>query len=352
MLGIQERVLTILDYKMVRRVRTAAGARKYGQPIGSVIELDGPDVPLSRKPRTRTSTVRTSTRSVGAAKKPTSRVRSSGSNVFPGMKKASAQDRVRFKTVVGKPIPPAWTDVHIAENLKKAKLLARGKDVKGRSQFIYSAAHSAGQAEKKFARIKQLAKHLPKMDKAIQRDAMTNDDAAALMLIRKLGMRPGSDRDTGADKQAHGATNLLAKHIKVSGSTTKFDFTGKKGVHIQLETDDPLIAKVIKKRLATKKGSQRVFDTTEERTRAYMKSTGIPEGFLLKDLRTVRANVIALEEIEQYEGVPSTKTEFRRLRKEVAVVVSDQLGNTPALALSAYINPSVFAKWLQDESWA
>lgn len=272
---------------------------------------------------------------------------------FPGMVEAGPADRDAFRVAVGKAIPPAWTDVWIADDLDTAKLLARGKDVKGRVQAIYSAQHTAGQAEVKFTRIRELAKYLDKLDHAVERDAVVDDDAAALLLIRRLGMRPGSTRDTGADKQAHGATTLLARHVTVDGDQVEFDFTGKKGVHIRLSVTDPLIAEAVRARLATRSGEQPLFDTTEARVRAYMRSTGVPGEFLLKDLRTVRANVVALQEIKaRGDAAPTSKAEFRRWRRQVAEKVAAQLGNTPTLALSAYINPVVFTPWLRSEDWA
>jgi DNA topoisomerase-1 len=272
----------------------------------------------------------------------------------PGMKPASDADLKRFKEVTGKALPPAWTDVHIADDLHNSKLLAQGKDQKGRLQSVYSAAHTEAQAAKKFARITELMKHLDKLDSAVERDAIDNDHAAALMLIRRLGMRPGSDRNTGAEKAAHGATNLRAKHVKIDGDRVSFDFTGKKGVHIQLETEDPEIAAMLRPRLARRSGDQRLLDTNETKTREYMKTTGAPPQFLLKDLRTVRANVVALREINRLtrsQGAPASKAEFRRQRKRVAEVVSAQLGNTPALALASYINPTVFGPWVKQEDW-
>lgn len=272
---------------------------------------------------------------------------------FKGMSPAGPAERDRFRAVVGRAIPPAWTDVFIADDLENASLLARGKDRKGRPQSIYSAAHTQGQAERKFTRIRELAKHLTKLDHAIERDAMVDDNAAALLLIRRLGMRPGSNRDTGADKQAHGATNLLARHVTVDGERVRFDFTGKKGVRIQLETTDPLIAAVMRDRLGRRGPDDPLFATSEARTREYMRSTGVPGEFLLKDLRTVRANTVALREVKaRGEAVPKSKAEFQRWRKQVAERVAAQLGNTPALALSSYINPTVFTPWLISEDWA
>lgn len=267
--------------------------------------------------------------------------------LYQGMHPASAEEKTAFRERFAKAIPPAWSDVHIADDLDTAKLLVKGKDAKGRTQSVYSAAHTEGQAAAKFERIKQLVPHLDKLDHALERDAGHDDSAAALLLIRRLGMRPGSEKATGAEKHAHGATNLRAGHATVDGTTTTLDFTGKKGVHIRLTTDDPLIASVIGERLKSRHGDDRLFDTDEAKTRAYMRSTGVPAGFLLKDLRTLRANVVALREIKaRGDAKPKTKAEFLRWRRQVASVVSAQLGNTPTLALSSYINPSVFSDWL------
>lgn len=274
--------------------------------------------------------------------------------VVHGMHAASDEEKAAFRRRTGKAIPPGWTHVQIADDLDNAKLLVKGRDSKGRAQSIYSAAHTQNQAAAKFERIKQLSTHLDKLDHALERDAEHDDSAAALLLIRRLGMRPGSDKDTGAATQAHGATNLRARHVSVDADgVTRLDFVGKKGVRIRLSTADPLIARVIRARLARKSGDERLFDTDEAKTRAYMRSTGVPKGFLLKDLRTLRANVIALREVKAKGGdAPASRSEFQRWRRQVATTVSAHLGNTPTLALSSYINPTVFAPWLKSEAWA
>lgn len=269
----------------------------------------------------------------------------------PGMKIATLEDKAAFKNKIGRPIPPAWTDVQIAHDLDKSSLLCVGKDAKGRQQSIYSKAHTAGQAEVKFKRVKELTKHIEKLDFAIERDSGSNDDAAALALIRRLGMRPGSNSETGAAVQAHGATNLKAKHIRINKDSVTLDFVGKKGVHIKLNTKDPLVMEILKSRKEGRSGNDQLFSTNEGRVRQYMQETGIPQGFMLKDLRTLHANVVALREVSRIRRKPKNKTEFRKMRKDVAIKVSNELGNDPSMALSSYINPTVFNQWVQDESW-
>lgn len=267
------------------------------------------------------------------------------------MHPATLNEIADFRTRFGRAIPPGWSDVHIADDLDTASLLVTGRDVKGRRQAIYSAEHTAGQAVEKFARVQALNGHLDKLDHALERDAGVSDDAAASLLIRRLGMRPGSARDTAAEKRAYGATTLLARHVTVDDGTARFDFTGKDGVHIQLETADPLIVKVLAGRLVSRSGDDRLFDTSQARTRDYMHSTGVPQEFLLKDLRTLLANVLALREIQARDGTPGSKREFQSWRRQVATAVSRALGNTPTLALSSYINPTVFGAWAEDPAW-
>lgn len=269
------------------------------------------------------------------------------------MSPATPERKAEYKELTGRSIPPAWTDVKIADDLDTAALQVQGRDSKGRLQSWYSAAHTKAQAEKKFTRIKELEPHIGKLDAALDRDRLTNDDAGALTLIRQLGMRPGSNSNTKANVQAHGATNLKAGHVKFNddGSTT-LDFTGKDGVHIVLNTKDRKVREVLESRKIGKGDDEQLFKTNEERVRNYMRNEGgVPQGFMLKDLRTRKANVVALDEMSKITTEPKNKQEFLRMRKEVATRVAAQLGNDASMALNSYINPAVFSKWVKDESW-
>lgn len=271
------------------------------------------------------------------------------------MSAATPERKAEFKEKIGRSIPPAWTDVKIADDLDNSALLVQGRDGKGRLQSWYSAAHTRAQAEKKFTRIKELSRHTDKLDAALDRDGLVNDEAGALTLIRRLGMRPGSNSNTGAKVQAHGATNIKAKHVKLNddGSAT-LDFTGKDGVHIILNTKDKKVIDVLQSRKIGKNDDDQLFNTNEDKVRNYFRDQGgVPKEFLLKDLRTMKANTTALKVIKDTpeSDLPKTKQEFQKKRKEVATVVSGQLGNDPTMALNSYINPTVFTPWVKDESW-
>ncbi|MFZ4431589.1 MAG: hypothetical protein ACOYOQ_00180 [Microthrixaceae bacterium] len=267
---------------------------------------------------------------------------------YPGMAPATDADRERLR------IPPAWTDVHVATD-PEAPMQARGRDDKGRAQSIYSAEHTEQQAAAKYERVARLVETVDQLDTAIAADMDTNDTAAALKLIRFFGMRPGSTADTGAAKKAYGATTLEVRHVRQYPDTgrTTFSFTGKKGVPITVSTRDPDIYRMIEARVQGKDRRDTLFDTSASQVRDYMNAAMGTTDFNPKDLRTMRANAIAIQMVGSMRR-PTTWKKYREARNKVADAVSKELGNTRAVALSGYINPTVFAEWeaALDTEWA
>lgn len=259
-----------------------------------------------------------------------------------GMHVPTAAEREALK------IPPAWVDVVVADD-PAARVVARGRDGKGRGQARYSTAHSDAQAEAKFARIKAFAPLVPELDRALAGDSLDDDTAAAVLVMRRLGIRVGSTADTQAKQQAYGATTLQARHVTVTGGVTRFDFVGKKGVRIQLESHDPAVARAVGPRLAGKQPGDRLFDTTDGKTGGYVKAHTGP-AFKNHDLRTYLANAIAAREVAADPSLPGSAREAAARRNAVGDVVSAQLGNNRSEALKSYIDPAVFAPWHADDS--
>jgi DNA topoisomerase-1 len=260
-----------------------------------------------------------------------------------GMRPASDEERRQLK------VPPAWTSVHVASD-PNAGLRVWALDAKGRGQYRYSDEHWAKQNEKKFARMKALHEKLPALDSALQRDVPTNDTAAAVLLMRTMGVRNGSETDTGAEKFAYGATNLRVRHVLVDGDDVTLDFDGKDGVHLTLPVRDEKVKAILRDRARGKGPDDRIFNTNEVKTNAYLKRiTG--GDFKVKDLRTYVANSIALQVMATMPK-PTTLAQFKKERLEVAKEVAAILGNTPAIALKSYISPAVFASWTVDVEWS
>lgn len=254
------------------------------------------------------------------------------------------EDEARMKALR---VPPAWKNVLFSKDAK-SDLQVIGTDSKGRTQYIYSAAHTAKAAAEKFARLKDFHKAVPKIRKKALNDMQDEslsqeerDTAAVIYLIDKTAFRIGSDSDTLAAKRAYGASTLLGRHVKVEGDKVVFRFVGKKGVEINKTIRDASLASYINGKRV--KRDDKLFATSDARTRDYLKSiTGEP--FLVKDFRTWHGTAMALKTIKSMK-VPTTQKDFLKARREVCKKVSDHLGNTPAVALASYIDPTVWAPW-------
>lgn len=240
-------------------------------------------------------------------------------------------------------IPPNWTDVWVTTD-KRNPLQATGVDTKGRKQYLYSSKHVEKAAAAKFKRLKDFHKALPILMKRIKTDMDNNiEEAQVLFLISQTGLRVGSEKETLAEKKAYGATTLLSEHISIDGDNIAFDFTGKKGIHIQLEINNPELSSMLKQKIKQSENGQ-LFGISDNDARKYLNKIVGSKKFTPKDFRTWLGTSLALEKMEGMER-PGTKRGFQRARKAVGEFVSSKLGNTPAMALSAYIDKVVFAPW-------
>jgi DNA topoisomerase-1 len=257
-----------------------------------------------------------------------------------GMRKATVAERKQLG------VPPAWTDVEIADSPKGVNgLLFRGIDAKGRVQSKYTEEHSAKRSKLKFKRILELETHLGKLDATLEKGVKSGDEhAVCLSIIRQGGCRPGSDNETLGTVKAFGATTLEARHVKVAGDVVKLDFVGKSGKQNQIEIKDKNLASAMRTLLKGKGKSDKVFASVDAPSLLEYQRTILPKKFLLKDLRTSLGTKTALLAIKKM-AVPKTKTAYKKAKSEIGKIVSEKLGNTPAIALQSYINPMVFGVW-------
>lgn len=242
-------------------------------------------------------------------------------------------------------LPPAWKDIKYSPD-PTANLLATGKDAKGRMQYVYNAKYVAEKTGEKFNRVSALNSKFEKVQKQNSGNMKKGvEEAFCLDLVMKTGIRPGSDKDTKAKKKAYGATTLEARHVVVDkrGHAT-LQFTGKKGVEQKISIDDAALAKELKRRKqAAPSATARLYDTSESSLSTYTKSLD-GGGFHTKDMRTLLGTITAASAVASLKA-PKNESEFKKAVKQVAVIVSGKLGNTPTIALQSYINPAVFEIW-------
>jgi DNA topoisomerase I len=247
-------------------------------------------------------------------------------------------------------VPPAWKDVHYNAD-PAAPLQVIGLDAKGRTVRIYSEKFATSQSAVKFRRIEELDRKFGTIWEQNERGRTTpetRDSADCVRLIMQMGVRPGSDDDTGAKVKAYGATTLKGEHVIADGDATRLRFVGKKGVAIDLPVEDVETAKMLRDRAAASGPDGRLFPKTDDKKLLDYVHTFDGGGFKTKDFRTLLATKTARDAVAADPMPPKDDKEYRKKVMAVAALVSKRLGNTPVVALQSYISPTVFAEWRRE----
>lgn len=241
-------------------------------------------------------------------------------------------------------IPPKYTDAMVATD-PKAELRATAITPAGKTASYYSEAYTARQEAAKWARVMSLQRAMPAIAEKIDRDSSNpkREDYHAAMTLRLIaltGLRNGGEGK--GLKESFGASSLRLEHVTVSGNTVRLSFPGKSGVAQDITVTDKVLADYVRSRQSM--GAKEVFPHDSADTLAYMKKISGGK-FKVHDLRTWNGTVMAdrlVSEAIKAGLTPTTKKQFKALRKQVATEVAKTLGNTPAMALSTYIHPVVF----------
>lgn len=258
-------------------------------------------------------------------------------------------------------IPPAWTDVRISPGFR-SDLQATGFDAAGRKQYLYHPEYAARQAERKFARLGAFASSLPRMRKLTSAHLGEGVDpeerrvmATLVRLINEAYFRVGTE-EYAKKHRTYGITTLRKSHVRLRAGAVTFTYTGKKGVRqSHVVTDEQLYG--ILEALMRLRGS-RVFQYFDENgelraangheLNAYIRRVMAP-GISAKDFRTWAGTLLAAETLADAGPAPNE----RRAKKNVTEAVkrvAEKLGNTPAVARSAYISPIVFERYMEGKT--
>jgi len=260
-------------------------------------------------------------------------------------------DRATLARIRKLAIPPAWTKVWIARD-PRGHLQATGRDARGRKQYRYHAAWTAGRTAAKYEHLVEFARVLPAIRQQVARDL----SAAPLSRERVLGtvvrllerthIRVGNDEYARLNG-SYGLTTLKNRHVRVRGGRIEFRFKGKSGVHHTIALDDPRLANEVRR--CQELPGQTLFeyrDASHRRRKVgsadvnrYLASIAGPD-VTAKDFRTWWATVSTFVLLRRAGPRPTA-----RARKHVVLSaidqVAEQLGNTRAVCRQGYIHPQV-----------
>jgi DNA topoisomerase-1 len=256
-------------------------------------------------------------------------------------------------------IPPAWEDVWICP-YPGGHIQATGVDERGRKQYLYHPKWRESRDREKFDDMVAFARALPALREHVDRDLRRDDLslehvlAAATRLLDRGFFRIGSE-DYAVTNETYGLATMRKSHVRLRDDRIVFDYPAKHGKRRVQSVIDPEVAEVIgalKRRrgggpelLAWRRGRQWV-DVRSPDINAYLKRVTDLDASA-KDFRTWGATVLAAVGLAVAAPNVRTATASKRAMSWAVKEVARYLGNTPAVARSAYIDPRVFDRFAE-----
>ena len=267
-------------------------------------------------------------------------------------------DAVALQRINDLVIPPAWKNVWICPH-PNGHIQAVGTDAAGRRQYLYHQKWQEERGEEKFDRVLEMSSALPGWRRRIAADlagrGLERDRVLALALhLLDLGyFRSGGDQ-YAEENNSFGIATLLCEHASLHREAVEFDYPAKSGVRRTLVIDDPEVVRAVRALLRRRKRADRLLvcrnssgwtDLHADALNARFKET-VGEDYTVKDLRTWHGTVLAAEAFADADPPVNTKV-VKRVEAAVMREVADALGNTAAVARSAYVDPRVVEGYQQ-----
>jgi DNA topoisomerase I len=262
----------------------------------------------------------------------------------------------RIKALV---IPPAWEDVWISPD-PRGHIQAIGRDAAGRKQYLYHEVWRTRRDSEKFDHALEVAERLPQLRERLCGDlsgrGLTRDRVlAAMVRLLDLGMlRVGGDESAQRDEDpSFGLSTLRPEHVRGKGGCVLLEFTGKSGIPHAVTVGDGEVCQVLRDLRRRRRGQDRLFayyqghrwhEVHADDVNDYLRDAGMTA----KDFRTWHGTAKAAVALAE-TGPQPTKTARKKAVAAAMRDVADVLGNTPAVARSAYVDPRVVEKYEQGE---
>jgi DNA topoisomerase-1 len=282
--------------------------------------------------------------------------------VTPGGRPASAAARARAESLA---IPPAWTDVHVATS-PTAAVQAWGFDAKGRKQYRYHEKAAERGQMRKYYRVREMARDLPRIREVVARDLGTGTRrsratpltkqrvaAGVVRLIGEAFFRVGNER-YAAENRTFGIATLRKRHVHRADDRLVFDYVGKESVRQRQTVCDPILVALVDRLLATpgprlfryEDGAGGWCDLSARDVNEYLHDVlGVP--YTAKDFRTW-GGTLRTATILADLGPASGEREAKRNVALAMRLVASELGNTPTVCRQSYVHPMVVARYLDE----
>jgi DNA topoisomerase-1 len=169
----------------------------------------------------------------------------------------------------------------------------------------------------------------------------------ALHLLDLGYFRAGSEQ-YAEENNSYGIATLLCEHVALQKQAVEFDYPAKSGVRRTLLIEDPEVVRSVRslmrsrgradRLLVCRNGSNWIDLHADDLNVRFKELVG--EEYTVKDLRTWHGTVLGAAAFVDADP-PVNKTVIKRVESAVMKEVAEELGNTPAVARSSYVDPRV-----------
>jgi len=261
-------------------------------------------------------------------------------------------DAATLKRIKDLVIPPAWKKVWICP-YANGHIQAVGTDVAGRRQYLYHQQWQQDRNEEKFDRVLAMSAALPEMRRHIAADlrgrGVGRDRVLALAIhLLDLGYFRAGGEQYAEEHNSYGIATLLCEHVELHKQAVEFDYPAKSGVRRTLLIDDAEVIRSVRslmrgrgrseRLLVCRNGSEHIDLHAEDLNARFKELVG--DEYTVKDLRTWHGTVLGAAAFVDADP-PANKTVIKRVESAVMKEVAEELGNTPAVARSSYVDPRV-----------
>jgi DNA topoisomerase IB len=267
---------------------------------------------------------------------------------------ARIHDEATLERIRNLAIPPAWEDVWICAD-PDGHLQATGSDAAGRRQYRYHDVWRERRDRAKFRRIEAFGAALPDLRGQVSADLRRRGFpqprilAGTVRLLDRGALRIGSE-EYQRRNGSHGLLTLRRDHLRISGDVMTLRFPGKSGVEQHVRVRDAALARLLR-------GMRRAHDLPDlwawhdaatwrplhaGEVNEYIRD-GLGDEASAKDFRTWHATVLAATTLAGHEPAEGKRAVTSMLRE-----VATQLGNTPAVARSSYVDPRLVDRFLDE----
>lgn len=262
-------------------------------------------------------------------------------------------------------IPPAWTDVWICR-YPDGHLQAFGRDAAGRGQYLYHEEWQARRSRRKHDHVLDVGRRLPAARRAVTRDL--NQPGTGRRTVLALAFRLLDDAYFRAGGEVYaarhgsfGLATIRKEHATVRrDGSVHFRYPAKSGQLRDVLVEDPVVARLVTT-LKRRRGGVDLLawreddhgaawhDVTSADVQAGIKER-LGEDATPKDFRTWHATVLTARALADVGDPPRAQRARTRVVTGIVRDVAEELGNTPAVARSSYIDPRLFDLWEHGET--